>query len=131
MFKLTSQVHRGATTQLICQTNVTVLDDEMGEGKTGLDLRDGAELTTIDNFLYAVCCRMEPARNMLGTYRKEYICDLPIVEGLQKYQILLLGKRKHLACLFGRVCTWLLKENMLPSCEGLHSPLIVEAIGQL
>jgi len=45
----------------------------MGDSKTGLYLRDGAELTTVDNFLYAVCCGMEPARNMFGTHQRIYV----------------------------------------------------------
>jgi len=59
------------------------------------------------------------------------MCGSPIVESLHEDQTFLLSKRKHLACLFGRVRTWLLKENMLSSRERLHSPLIVETIGQL
>jgi len=129
--KRTSQIHHSTTTQVVYHTNVIVLDEATGERKRGLDLYWGAELTAVNDFLHAAYGRMEPVQKRLGTHRGRVMCGLPVVKGLKESSTFFLSKCKHLACLFGSIRAWLFKEDMFSSCECLHSPLIVEAVGQL
>src|SRR6266404_2668800 len=72
---------------------------------------------------------MEPSGHECMSTNPVY--DSPVVESLKKDEALFLSECEHLARFFGSISTWLFKQDMLSSCERLHSPLIVEAIWQL
>jgi hypothetical protein len=71
LIKLTPIVHHDTTAQVVYHTNVTVIDEARRNSKTGFNLCQDTDLTAVDDFLQATCCRMEAAHHKPGTHQQD------------------------------------------------------------